>query len=315
MKRCLATIATIAGLAASTTSWSKGDIAKITIERVGGGTAAIEITQHEILDRFAIWSGPGVGGWNMATTVPKPDDAAFIVDWTEGVLTGAPDTPTYKVAMYVEGRVPPCDRYEVLYRVDEAGTGYVYVPRSGGGIGRCNTRLIFRDVEGNWFRASKAWDEVAERFLSLVAPPTVSAPAECPVTSSSPVGNDELLAFSYGKVVFEPDGPGFVDHDGALGIKWPFERLKPGRLFVGGRRLDAAAGPARAYIYDYGDTGFQPIYLLFPTPGCWEISAGVGAAASPLTFVVLVEKIGDGPTWRQNGPGPGRRVTSHWREE
>src|SRR5687768_604435 len=107
MKRCLATIATIAGLAAPTASWSKGDITKITIERVGGGTAAIEITQHEVLDRFGIWSGPGVVDWDMAKTVPQPGDAAFIIDWTQGVLAGPPDTPTYKVAMYVDGREPP----------------------------------------------------------------------------------------------------------------------------------------------------------------------------------------------------------------
>jgi hypothetical protein len=315
MKRCLATIAAIASFAASTASWSKGDITKIAIERVGGGTSAIEITQPEVLDRFAIWSGPGVGGWDMVKTVPQAGDAAFIVDWTQGTLAGAPDTPTYKVAMYVEGREPPCDKYAVLYRVDEAGAGYVYLPRWDEELGSCNMSLIARDVEGNWFRASKTWDEVAERFLSLAEPATVSSPTECPITTADPVGNDELLAFSPGKLVFSPGGPGFVDHDGALGIKWPFERLKPGRLFVGGRRLDAAAGPARAYIYDYGETGFQPIYLLFPTPGCWEISAGVGAAARPLTFVVLVEKIGDGPSWRENGPGPGRRITTHWREE
>lgn len=313
MKRCLATIAAIGSLAASTVSWSKGDITKITLERVDTD-AVIEITQPEVLDRFAIWSGPGVGGWDMAKTVPQPDDAAFIVDWTKGVLAGAPDAVTYKVTMYVDRYEPPCNRYEVLYRVDEADTGYIYLPRWDEEFGRCNMSLIARDVEGNWFRSSKAWDEAAERFLTLAAPATASSPTECPIMTGSPVGNDELLAFSYGKVVFKPAGSGFVDHDGALGIKWAFERLKPGRLFVGGRRLDAPAGPARAYISDYGENGFQPIYLLFPTPGCWEISAGVGAAATPLTFVVLVEKVGDGPSARMNGPGSGRRITTHWRE-
>jgi hypothetical protein len=246
--------------------------------------------------------------------VPKPDDPAFIVDWTQGTLAGAPDTRTYRVALHVEGREAPCDKYAVLYRVDEAGTGSVYLPSWAEDFGSCNMSLIARSVEGNWFRASKAWDEVAERFLTLATSTTASSPAECPITTG-PVGNDELLAFSYGKVVFRRGGSGFVDHDGALGIKWAFDRLKPGRLFVGGRRLDAGAGPARAYVYDYGESGFQPIYLLFPTPGCWEISAGVGAAASPVTFVVLVEKIGDGPSARMNGPGSGRRVTAHWREE
>ena len=267
--------------------------------------AVIEITQPEVLDRFAIWSGPGVGGWDMAKTIPASDDAAFIVDWTKGVLTGAPDAVTYKVTMHVDRYEPPCNKYEVLYRVDDADTGYVYLPRWDEEFGRCNMSLIARDVEGNWFRSSKAWDEVAERFLTFAVPAIASSP-ECPITTGSPVGNDELLAFSPGKVVFKPDGAGFVDQDGALGIKWAFERLKPGRLFVGGRRLDAAAGPARAYIYDYGDSGFQPIYLVFPTPGCWEISAGVGAATSPLTFFVLVEKVGAGPPlrpWRFLGRG------------
>ena len=316
MKCSLATIGAICGLAASTASWSKGDITKVTVESVGA-TSVIEITQPDVLDRFVIWSGPGVVGWDMAKTIPQPDDAAFIVDWTQGMFSRAPGAlPTYKVTMYVDRYEPPCNKYVVLYQVDEIGAGYVYLPRSEEEIGRCNTSLIARDVEGNWFRSSKAWDDVAERLgvRTIAAQSTASSRAECPITTADPIGNDELLAFSPGKVVFSPGGAGFVDHDGALGIKWAFERVKRGRLFVGGRRLDAAAGPARAYIYDYGDSGFQPIYLLFPTPGCWEISAGVGAAASPLTFVVLVEKLGDGPSWRQNGPGPGRRVTTHWRE-
>ena len=227
MKRCLATIAAIGSLAASTVSWSKGDITKITLERVDTD-AVIEITQPEVLDRFAIWSGPGVGGWDMAKTVPQPDDAAFIVDWTKGVLAGAPDAVTYKVTMYVDRYEPPCNKYEVLYRVDEAGTGYVYLPRWNEEFGSCNMSLIARDVEGNWFRSSQAWDDVAQRVgvRAVAAQPTASSPAECPITTADPVGNNELLAFSPGKIVFKPGGAGFVDHDGAVGIKWPFERLK-----------------------------------------------------------------------------------------
>ena len=315
MKHLVVAIAALAALTASTVGWSKGDITKITVERVGSNDV-VAISERDVLDRFAIWSGPGVVGWDTAKTIP-PDDAAFIVDWTQGMPTHASGLPTYKVTMYVDRYEAPCDKYVVLYQVDEAGAGYVYLPRWDEEIGRCNMSLIARDVEGNWFRSTSAWDEVAERFgvRTVAAQSTTSSPAECPITTTYPIGNDELLAFSLGRVVFKPGGSGFVDHDGALGIKWGFERLKPGRLFVGGRRLDAAADSARAYIYDYGESGFQPIYLLFPTPGCWEISAGVGAAVAPLTFVVLVEKIGDGPSARQNGPGPGRRVTTHWREE
>jgi hypothetical protein len=124
-------------------------------------------------------------------------------------------------------------------------------------------------------------------------------------------GNDALAVFLSpdGKLIFRPGGPGFVDHDGALGIKFGWKRRKKGPLFVGGRRLDGAAAPARAYIsYDSEDIGIQPTYLVFPTPGCWEITGSVADAS--LTFVLLVEKIGDGPSWRFEGLPPGWRVTS-----
>jgi hypothetical protein len=140
---------------------------------------------------------------------------------------------------------------------------------------------------------------------------------QCPVTQGDEndfFENDALTAHVPGTVVFRPGGPGFVDHDGALGMKWPWVRNKQGQLSVGGRRLDGEAPPARAYIPEgYGDVGFQSSYLVFPTPGCWEITGGVDG--STLTFVVLVEKIGDGPSWRwdENAmPTPGWRVTTHW---
>jgi hypothetical protein len=125
---------------------------------------------------------------------------------------------------------------------------------------------------------------------------------------SCPPGDEPL--------VFKPGGPGFVDHDGALGMKWPWVRLKEGKLVVGGRPLDANAPPARAYISDgYGLTGFQPTYLVFPTPGCWAITGAV--SGSTLTFVLKVELVGEGPDWRWSQgdmPSPGWRVTSDWRE-
>ena len=37
-------------------------------------------------------------------------------------------------------------------------------------------------------------------------------------------------------------------------------------------------------------------YLIFPTPGYWEITGGV--SGHRLTFVVEVEQVGDGPDWR-----------------
>jgi hypothetical protein len=135
----------------------------------------------------------------------------------------------------------------------------------------------------------------------------------CPVTvvnggRGGIYANDvlEVVLWPQSKWVFMPGGAGFTDSDGALGIKVGWERKKRGHLEVGGRRLDGEGKSVRAYIYDYGDIGFQPIYLVFPTPGCWEVTGNVGGES--LTFVVSIEKIGDGPS-RFNPLGPGWRVS------
>ena len=143
-------------------------------------------------------------------------------------------------------------------------------------------------------------------FVALAATPQESRSTEssgCPVTEvnggkGGVYGNEalEVVLWPHGRFVFGP-GSGFVDADGGLGVKVGWDRKKKGDLEVGGRRLDGQAAPAYAYISGgYGDTGFQPIYLVFPTPGCWEIVGSVADAS--LTFVVLIEKIGGDPTWR-----------------
>jgi hypothetical protein len=122
----------------------------------------------------------------------------------------------------------------------------------------------------------------------------------CPVSTGAQ-RNDVLQTFvADGKVVFRPGGPGFIDTDGALGIKWAWVRRIPGDLIVGGRRLDGDAPPARSYMnFGYGRRGFQATYLVFPSPGCWEITGRIGDRS--LTFVVRVEKVGDGPDWKYDG--------------
>lgn len=62
---------------------------------------------------------------------------------------------------------------------------------------------------------------------------------------------------------------------------------------------------ARYRLYNgYGDIGCQASCLIFPTPGCWEITAQVGEREdSRITFVTKVEKIGEGPAWRRDPPG------------
>jgi len=115
------------------------------------------------------------------------------------------------------------------------------------------------------------------------------------------ISNDELRVGSPagGRIVFRPGGPGFVTSDGSLGWKFLWERFVEGTLRIAGRRLDEPADPLRAEIpAAYGDKGIQPTYLIFPLPGCWEISGRVRDKS--LSMVLLVEKVGAGPAWRRN---------------
>jgi hypothetical protein len=105
-----------------------------------------------------------------------------------------------------------------------------------------------------------------------------------------------------GTIVFKPGGPGFVTLDGALGMKFGWTRAVAGKLRASGRRLDGAGPPVRfeSDANAYGETGFQASYLIFPTPGCWEVTARIDDRADSLvTFVTKVVKIGEGPSWRR----------------
>ncbi len=140
------------------------------------------------------------------------------------------------------------------------------------------------------------------------SPPSAREGAfRCPVThpngarfTASPAGgnhgNEVLVTALWpeGKVVFKPGGAGFVLKDSSLSMKWPWWRKVSGRLVIEGRRLDGFAPPLRAGIpKGYGEIGFQATGLIFPAPGCWEVTGRVEDAS--LTFVTLVVKIGNGP--------------------
>lgn len=131
--------------------------------------------------------------------------------------------------------------------------------------------------------------------------------SDCPVTQPNGVrvdsdpaggnhGNRALVTslWPQGVIVFKPGGPGYVLSDGSLSMKFPWWRVQSGKLRVEGRRLDGGSLPLRAEIPSgYGDSGFQASALIFPRPGCWEVTGRVGEAR--LRFITLVEKIGEGP--------------------
>lgn len=143
---------------------------------------------------------------------------------------------------------------------------------------------------------------------SLTKSAIVSCPVSLPNVSKSPAehyistidgyqNNDGTLftvLWPGGKVIFSPRGPGLVYPDGSLGMKWPWYRTIPGEVIIDGRRLDAPAPPMPTVILrgkpdGYGETGFHPSGLIFPSEGCWEITGRVSNAS--LTFVTLVIKI------------------------
>jgi hypothetical protein len=156
----------------------------------------------------------------------------------------------------------------------------------------------------------------AEQRLATAPAPvaTAPAPAACDVTKPNGVvaGSEQVDANSYGNhelslgpfglwpdgtVIFKPGGAGFITRDCGLGMKFGWQRGIRGQLTIEGRRLDGSAPPLRSAVAQGdGDIGFQPTYLVFSTPGCWEVTGHVGEAT--LTFVTRVVKVGDGPTWR-----------------
>jgi hypothetical protein len=150
-----------------------------------------------------------------------------------------------------------------------------------------------------------------------------TAAAGCPVTSPNerglpgepaPQGNHgdgsslSTALWPGGRVTFKPGGPGCVARDGSLLMKWPWWRGIRGQLAVDGRSLDGSSGVVRAAILPYGETGFQASALVFPGPGCWEVSGHVGEAT--LSFVVLVEKVAEGPSSRCEALFPAEALRS-----
>jgi hypothetical protein len=125
------------------------------------------------------------------------------------------------------------------------------------------------------------------RKCKVTKPNGKTPPGESP--SPSFHGGDGLWISLWRDTPSKPDD---VLEDGSLSMKFPWWRGVDGKLTIEGRRLDGAARPLRSDIPDgYGDTGFQPTALIFPTEGCWEVVGRVGDKS--LKFVILVSKVKD----------------------
>ena len=135
-----------------------------------------------------------------------------------------------------------------------------------------------------------------------VSAPLPETPVECVVTIPNGIGagEDHRNPGSYGNaevsvgpfglwpngtVVFKPGGAVHT-RDGSLGMKFGWRRGVSGKLTIEGRRIDAVAPQLQSEVPSgYGGRGFQATYVIFPTPGCWEVTGRVGEAE--VTFITM----------------------------
>jgi hypothetical protein len=122
--------------------------------------------------------------------------------------------------------------------------------------------------------------------------------ASCPVTRPNHVVPTDTPAFTAESFAFRnrwlgtrlwpkgvlkvgrlPDGGSYasVRSDGWIDAKQGWWRSAHGRLRVVGQRLDRAAPKLRADVPSgYGNFGFEPVGLLFPSMGCWKVTGSIG---------------------------------------
>jgi hypothetical protein len=141
--------------------FAKGTTTKVVI--TGGGLGSpVEISDLATLKNFNVWSGPGT----RMNGVEGRD--GFIVNWPAGVVSERPrGLFTFELSFYVRYANRPFDEqpdqlaYVVSYALDPAtGQGYVYLPGRNDRYYQLNTKAILRGVEGKWFRATPAWQNM-----------------------------------------------------------------------------------------------------------------------------------------------------------
>lgn len=126
----------------------------------------------------------------------------------------------------------------------------------------------------------------------LVTEPTWLKPPDDSAVSNEPAfghyfANDDQSILASAWWV---DQPGYPLLAGEAGLKMGWFRPAGATLAITGQRLDGEAPPLEAHVPCCYPTRFQATGIVFPTAGCWQITAK--AAESELVFVVAVEEEG-----------------------
>jgi hypothetical protein len=146
--------------------YAKGDMVRITIKGANL-TAPIEITDAAI-KKFTPWAGPGV------TINEVKQTQGFIIDWLHGAVAERPNgLQHYDLFFYAKLHGQPEDAKEELVHVVSydydplTEQGYVYLPGKADGWYLLNASKMLHDgLEGNWFRANRAWEDFVRPYLT-----------------------------------------------------------------------------------------------------------------------------------------------------
>ena len=158
MKRALV-VSLILPIVLSTSLIAKGVTTRITVRDIATGTT-IELTDKSVVERFNVWAGKGTSSaFNGGPSIEGTQ--GFIIDWPAGAVAQRPQgLRRYEVSFYVMRPRATAESlaYVVGYEFDSVSRqGFVYLPGRADEHYRLNVGSIIRDVEGQWFHASREW--------------------------------------------------------------------------------------------------------------------------------------------------------------
>ncbi len=142
---------------------AKGNVLKITIKGAGLATP-IEITDLKI-GEFTVWAGPGVSVNGVEQT------EGFIIDWSKGVVAQLPTgLEHHEVFFYSnfrkkEGSIVYAVSYDYNPSTEQ---GFIYLPGRDDELFQFNKGTMWHGhgLEGNWFRATSAWENFVRPLVA-----------------------------------------------------------------------------------------------------------------------------------------------------